>query len=121
VPHSNSITWTNRDQLTTVDRTQPFTFTWTGTSYLVALEGINYDIPSNISTAFRCIAPAGATCFTVPSWILTNMGSTRPNMNQSRSLIGITSAGAPVSFQATGLDHTAAYYVLMQSRNVMFK
>lgn len=121
VPASNPITWTNRDQLTTVKRSQPLTFTWTGTAYLVSLEGINYDVPTNTSTAFRCIAPAGATSFTVPSWILTNIGATRSNAMQSRSLIGIASATAPATFQATGLNSTAATYVLLQAVNVTFQ
>jgi uncharacterized protein (TIGR03437 family) len=121
VPAGNSITWTNRNTLTTVNRSQPLTFTWTGTSYLVSLEGINYDVPTNTSTAFRCIAPAGATSFTVPSWILTNMGTTRTNALQSRSLIGIASATAPATFQATGLNNTVATYVLLQATNVTFQ
>jgi hypothetical protein len=120
VPNSN-ITWTNQSQITTVDRTQPLTFTWSGTSYLVALEGVNYDVPTNSSTAFRCIAPSGATSFTVPPQILANFSPTQANPYSSRSFVSIASATAPVSFQATGLDNTGAYYILQQSTNVTFK
>jgi hypothetical protein len=57
----------------------------------------------------------------VPSWILTNMGTTRTNALQSRSLIGIASATAPATFQATGLNNTVATYVLLQATNVTFQ
>ncbi len=67
VPGSNPITWTNRDQLTTVDRTKPLTFTWTGTSSVVSLEGINYDVPTNTLDCVSLYRTGGATSFTVPS------------------------------------------------------
>lgn len=120
VPNSN-ITWSNRDQLSLVDRTQPLTFNFTGTSYLVSVEGVNYDIPTNTSAAFRCIVPAGATTFTVPNWILANFAPTRTDPLDSRSMIGIASATTPVTFQATGLENTAAFYVLLQGKFVRFQ
>ena len=118
---NNPVTWTNRDQITTVDRTQPLTFNWSGTASLVALEGINYDVPTNTSVEFQCVAPTGATSFTVPNWVLTNFPATRSNSRLANSFLGIATATAPVTFQATGLSNTAASYVLLQGRNVIFK
>ena len=118
---SPAITWTNRGQITTVDRTQPLTFNWSGNSYLVELEGINYDVPTNTSVEFQCVAPAGATSFTVPNWILTNFPATRSNPRLSISFLGIAAATAPINFQATGLTNTAASSVLLQGINVTFK
>ena len=120
VPNT-AITWSNRDQLTTVDRSQPLTFSFSGTSYLVAVEGGNYDAPTNSSAAFRCTVPGGATSFTVPNWILANFSPSRINASASRGIIGISSATTPVSFQATGLDNTAAFYINQQSKAVTFK
>ena len=118
---SPAITWTNRDQITTVDRTQPLTFNWTGTSYMVELQGINYDVPTNTSVEFQCVAPANAATFTVPNWILTNFPATRNNPKLSISFLGIAAATAPVNFLATGLNNTAASFVLLQGINVKFK
>jgi uncharacterized protein (TIGR03437 family) len=118
---SPAVTWTNRSQIIAVDRTQPLTFNWSGTSYLVELEGINYDVPTNTSVEFQCVAPAGATSFTVPNWVLTNFPATRSNPKLSNSFLGIAAATAPVAFQATGLNNTAASYVLLQGINVTFK
>jgi uncharacterized protein (TIGR03437 family) len=118
---SNSVTWTNRDQIATVVRTQPLTFNWSGTAYLVALVGIEYDVPTNTSVEFQCVAPAGATSYTLPNWVLTNFPASRSNTRLSNSFLGIAAATAPVNFQAAGLNNTAAFYVLLQGTNVTFK
>ena len=84
------ITWTNRDQNGTVNRSNPLTLTWSGAgSQSVAILGVNVDEPTNSTALFYCIAPAGASSFTVPSAILSALPATRPNPLQSRGAIYI--------------------------------
>ncbi len=120
VPNT-AISWTNRDQISEVDRSQPLTFNFSGGAYLVSVEGVNYDVPTDTSASFRCIVPGGATSFTVPNQILANIAPTRPDRTQSRGFISIATATQPAAFQASGLDNTAASFILQQSKTVTFK
>jgi uncharacterized protein (TIGR03437 family) len=119
VPGSG-ITWTNRDQITTVDRTQPLTVNWSGTG-AVTVEGVSYDAPTNTSTEFQCQAPAGSTSFTVPAWILANLPFSKIASPSSQALIGISSVSAPVPFTASGLDSGAVVVVSGQEKFVTLK
>lgn len=114
-------TWTNRDQITTIDRTKGLTVTWSGTPANVAVSGMGTDLPTDSSTGFLCMAPAGTTSFTVPAYVLANVPPTRANDNESRSVVALLSATAPVKFTATGLDNSAAFFMLMSAKAVTFQ
>jgi uncharacterized protein (TIGR03437 family) len=102
------VTWTNRLQTNVVDRTQPLTISWSGgdSGQVVAMLGFGDDLPSNSSAVFVCIAPPGATSFTVPTDMLAILPATRPNPLQSNDVIYLMAlSGSSVkSIAAKGLD-----------------
>jgi hypothetical protein len=83
------LTWTNRDQLNKIDRTVPLTISWSGgdAGQIVAVIGFSDDLPSNSSAAFGCIAPPGATSFSVPVDFLSNLPPSRANPLRSKQVI----------------------------------
>jgi uncharacterized protein (TIGR03437 family) len=102
------VTWTNRNQTTTVSRSQPLTLSWSGgdSGQTVGILGFGEDLPTNSSAVFVCIAPAGSSSFTVPTDMLSNLPATRPNPLQSLDVIYLlTLAGSSVqNLNAGGLD-----------------
>ena len=76
---SAPLTWTNRDKIATIDRTQPLALTWTGAAAgkPVGVLGMAVDRPTNASVAFVCVAAPDAAGLTVPSWVLANLPPTR--------------------------------------------
>ena len=97
------LTWTNRDQLVFVDRTQPLTVQWTGGSgSQVAVVGFGVDLPTDSTTVFGCLAPAGATSLSVPAAVLANLPATRPNPLQSKSVIYL--GNAPTGSALSGVS-----------------
>ena len=101
-------TWTNRNQITAVNRTQPLTITWSGgdSGQRVAIVGFGVDSPTNSSAAFGCMAPPGATSFTVPVDVLSNLPPSRANVLHSKDVIYmITLSGSSLqNLGASGLD-----------------
>jgi hypothetical protein len=101
-------TWTNRSQTNTVNRAQPLTVSWSGgdSGQRVAIIGFGVDLPTNSSAAFGCMAPPGATSFTVPTDILSNLPATRANPLQSKDVIYMmTLSGSSIqNLGASGLD-----------------
>ena len=102
------LTWTNRLQTNLVPRTQPLTINWTGgdSGQTVAIIGFGDDLPSNSSTVFACIAPPGATSFTVPTDILSTLPAGRTDPLRSKDVLYLmTLAGGSLKpINATGLD-----------------
>jgi len=119
------LTWTNRDQLTSIDRTQPLTISWTGgdTGQVVTVMGFGVDLPTNSSTAFACIAEAGANSLTVPPAILSNLPPTRGNPLQSKDVIYlVTMPGSSVgNLNAKGLDQGLALFYLVNGKTVVIQ
>jgi uncharacterized protein (TIGR03437 family) len=100
------LTWTNRDQISLVDRTQPLSVSWSteddGSSIILIL-GKSRDIPHNADGGFLCTAAPGDGAFTVPQYIL----GTLPNVTSAGSVsIAVGAAGyrSPQIFSAPGLD-----------------
>lgn len=117
-------TWTNRDQLASITRSQGFTVNWSGSaSNSVFIAGGSVDVPTNSSAIFVCQATPGATSFTVPPDILANIVPARTRLTQS---IGVVYVGewplaSPVSFQATNLDTGALLTAQVIARTVVFR
>jgi uncharacterized protein (TIGR03437 family) len=118
-------TWTNRDQLTLVNRAQPLTITWTGgdTGQVVKIVGFGEDLPTNSSAVFACIAPPGATSFTIPPDILSNLPPTRANPLQSKDVIYlVTLAGSSVqNLDAKGLDQGSSGFYSINGKTVVLQ
>src|SRR5262249_31146186 len=118
-------TWTNRDQITTVDRTQALTVTWSGAAagQTLALLGGNADLPTNSTGLFYCVVPPGATSFSIPPAVLGVVPPTRGNVLQSKGVIYLTSMplanGQP--FSAPGLDAGVIQAVYLSGKTVIFQ
>lgn len=118
------VSWTNQNQLTAVNRSQPLTIAWTGgAGAQAAVVGFGVDLPSDTTTVFGCLAAAGASSLTVPPIVLSNLPPTRPNPLQSKSVIYLLSAPsssiAPIN--AGGLDAGFAGFGYAAAKTVRFQ
>jgi uncharacterized protein (TIGR03437 family) len=117
-----SLSWTNRDQIVMVDRTQSLVLNWTGTtaSQTVTVIGIDSDLPTNSSAMFLCSTPAGASTFTVPPEVLGAIPASRPNALSSKAVIYLISS-SPAAVSASGLTNGQASAVYIGGKTVAFK
>ena len=119
------LVWTGRDQLMVVNRAQPLTISWTGgdPGQIVGIIGIGEDLPTNSSAAFSCIAPIGASSFTVPADILSALPATRANPLQSKDVIYLISVpGSSVqNLNASGLDQGSSAFFLSNGKTVVLQ
>ena len=119
------VTWTNRLQTNVVDRTQPLTVSWTGgdSGQVIALLGFGEDLPTFSSAVFVCIAPPGATSFTIPTDMLSNLPASRQNPLQSKDIIYLlTLAGSSVkNIAAKGLDVGLTSYYSIIGKTVILQ
>ncbi len=112
------LTWTNRDQAATVDRTKPLTLNWSGGGQVMIVGG-SLDYPTNSAAGFVCTAPAGATSFTIPAYILETIPASRLKVSDSVGFIELHSAG---SMQPIGaLNFGAALVDFVNQRSASFK
>jgi uncharacterized protein (TIGR03437 family) len=116
------VTWTNRDQLATFRRSQPLTLNFTGAAdgQTISIIGGVADLPTNSSALFQCIAPSGATSFTVPAAILSTLPATRALPSQSKSVlfVGTLDTGGSASLITAGLDSAVMLPLVLTGRPV---
>jgi hypothetical protein len=119
------LNWTNRDQLVNIDRTKPLTVNWTGGSSgsTVFIAGGATDLPTNSTALFLCVAPPGATSFTVPATALSNIPASRARRLQSPAAlyVGQWSFGNPATFSATGVTFGSFTTAVVGGRTVVFQ
>jgi hypothetical protein len=119
------LTWTNRDQIALVDRSQPLNIAWSGGSGTqVAIVGFAVDLPNNSTTAFGCLAPPGAASFAIPTSVLANISPTRANPLQSKDVIYIGNApnmSSAVNLTGTGLDAGFVAFQYATGKTVIFQ
>ncbi|HZU27783.1 MAG TPA: hypothetical protein VFA04_19790 [Bryobacteraceae bacterium] len=119
------IIWTGQNALLNVPRSQPLTISWSGGSSTdrVGILGFGEDLPSNSSTAFLCVAPEGATSFTIPAAILANVPATRANPLQSKDVIYLLSVpgSATATISASGLNAGSAKFTYVLGKTVIFQ
>jgi hypothetical protein len=119
------LTWTNRDQLLTVNRGQSLPISWSGgaADQTVIVLGFGVDLPSNSTTVFGCLAPAGATSFVVPPLAMANIPATRANPLRSKSVVYLLSYpdSGLVSLNAAGLDKSYAAFTYLNGKTVIFQ
>jgi hypothetical protein len=106
----SAVTWTNRDQINTVDRSSALTLTWTGgnSSQMLIIAGGAADPSAQNAGGFYCLAPATAGTFTVPVSNLANIPQTRPLTGGPTDTFGVIALisvpqGNPPQFNASGL------------------
>jgi hypothetical protein len=119
------LTWTNRSSLFTVSRSQPLNVTWSGGSGAqVFVVGFGVDLPTNSTSVFGCLAPPGATSFTVPAVFLSNFPATRANPLQSKSVIYLGNApntSSARALNASGLTAGYAAFQFVTGKTVFFQ
>lgn len=119
------LTWTNRDQLTVINRATPVTIAWTGAGAndFVGVIGFGEDLPANTSTVFACLAPQGATSLTVPVTALANVPITRPNPLQSKGVLYLVTVpqSSLTTLPASGLDAAYAGFAYISGKTVIFE
>ena len=102
---NSPLTWTNESSISTINRSQGVTLTWTGGdpgSY-VFIQGIDaIRSPLTVTSQFLCIAPIGSGQFTVPAEVLLALPPSDPSGTSFISL-GSYTLGSTIS--ATGLDY----------------
>lgn len=115
-------TWTNQDQISTVSRSQPLTLSWSGAipDQPVGIMGVGSDLPTNSSAVFFCVAPAGASAFTVPAAVIHSLPYGRANPLASKDVIYLISATAS-SFSASGLSLGAPGGGYVLGKTVIFQ
>lgn len=115
-------TWTNRDQITTVDRSQPLTLNWSGavTDEPVTIVAVGSDLPTNSSALAFCVVPAGASSFTVPAQVLAALPPSRINPLASKDVIYLYSVDSS-PLKASGLTVGAASGGYVLGKTVTFQ
>jgi hypothetical protein len=106
------ITWTNRDQITTLNRNTPLTLTWTGgdPSQTMLVVGGAQDNSTHTAGGFMCLVPATKGTFTVPVSILADLQPTKPLTGGPGDSLGglailTVPTGGALTFTATGVDN----------------
>ena len=119
------LTWTNRDQLNNITRSQGFTVNWSGAApnHGVFVAGGVVDVPSNASNIFICRAAPGVNSFTVPPDILANIAPARTRATDSIGAIyfGQWPLTSPVTFTASGIESGAALGAQILVKTVVFR
>lgn len=119
------LTWTNRDQTVIVNRSQPLNVSWSGGSGSnVIIVGFGVDLPTDSTTVFGCVAPDGATSFSIPAMVLANVPPTRPNPLQSKSVIYLgnsPSSSTDAAFNSSGLDTGFVAFRYLTGKTVLFQ
>jgi hypothetical protein len=117
--------WTNRDQLTYVTRSQGFTVAWTGAagSQTVFIAGGGVDLPANSTGMFLCMAKPGDTSLTVPPDVLANVPAGHARLIQSKGVvyIGQWPITSPVPFNASGIDSGLLLGATISGKTVLFQ
>jgi uncharacterized protein (TIGR03437 family) len=120
-----AFTWTGRSNLGTVPRSSPLNLSWSGlaANQYMAIFGGTTDLPTNSSSMFYCLAPAGSSSFTVPPQILSAVPATRGNAFQSKSaiLMWTIAIGNGTPFTASGLDSAYAIGAYVLGKTVAFQ
>lgn len=119
------VNWTNRTSITTVNRSQPLTLTWSGgdSGQVVSIIGFGEDLPTNSSAVFACLAPQGSSSFTVPTDILANLPATRANPLHSKDVIYmmVLSGSSLQNINATGLTAGITSYYSITGKTVVYQ
>jgi uncharacterized protein (TIGR03437 family) len=118
-------TWTNRTNLFTVPRSQALTLNWSGVpaNQYVAIFGGDVDLPTNSAAMFYCLAPAGATSFTIPQQILAAIPPSRTFARQFKAAIYLwtTPTGNGTPFSVQGIDSAYAIGANLLGKTVVFQ
>lgn len=103
------ISWTNRSQITNVNRNQPLTISWSGSGGQLALvSGGAMDAGQSGIGEFACVAPTGASSFEIPTAILQAIPAGAGWLNVGSATLSLFNASGLDAGVAAGLVSTAA-------------
>lgn len=111
-------------------RSSDLTIQWNGGSTSLrnaptTIGGASFNSDGTVGTEFQCTAPAGATTFTVPSWILSTLPPTGSVTSGSetipRGYIWIGQYNTPTTFTAPGLDLGIMTDIFFQGAIIYFQ
>lgn len=112
-----NLNWSNESGISTITRSSGVQVTWTGAASDSTVQITGFSIGGTTSNAagagFTCTASGSAAQFTVPATILQALPASGDFSNSLLSIasgsLGISSASAPVSFSASGLNFGRAF------------
>ena len=117
--------WTNRDQITQIDRSFPINLTWSGgdpASQYALIMGLANDSDSKTSGSFLCLAPMGDGRFTIPVSAFANLPATGANATAFGALIfGAAPSGTPATFTATGIESGFSRFMPLSVKTMQVK
>jgi hypothetical protein len=113
------VVWSNRDQITQVDRAKDLVFTWSGgdDSKLILIGGAGSDMTTQATGLFFCFVPAGPGRFTVPASVLGNLPATGTNAFGALLLGSLPNGNYP-KFTAAGLDWGSIFNAMLAAKTV---
>lgn len=101
--------WTNKASVSSVQRNQGLTVTWTpggNPNGVAAIFGTSYSIPRRVASAMFCFADPQAGTFTIPPYVLNAMvkSESTADVNIPAGSLSVGGFSEVSSFTAEGLD-----------------
>jgi len=123
------LTWTNRDSINVIARSQDLTVRWSGgnpAQEWVSIVGVSMRSAPDVGAAFVCTERAAAGSFTVPSIVLSALPASQTGGALAGIPSGILMVGSspliePNKFRATGLDQGYLTYTTLTGKGVTFQ
>jgi hypothetical protein len=121
------VTWTNRDQISTIDRSQGLTINWVGgnsATQVGLILGFSTDPNTKVSGGFACLASLDTGTFTVQPGNMANLPASTANVQSKLLFVTVPRADQAVKFNtsaAPNLDNGFGLYALGDMRTVTFK
>ncbi len=118
---------TNLDSVKSINRSAPYTITWTGGSasqQAVLIAGGNSDPVTKKAVGFECLVPLAAGSFTVPVASLTTVPASpanKPDTVDGLLIVGAIPYGAFPTFSGPGLDMAFVTYGKLVLRTTRFQ
>ena len=120
-----AFTWTNRNNLSTINRTQALPLSWSGVAanYTVLIAGLAVDIPNNTTSGFICTAHPTDTSFTVPAVVLANLPAQHTRASQSLGVIYVAEMplSNPTAFAAGNVSSGTLMPAQVLGKSVAFQ
>ena len=117
--------WTNRNQITQIDRSFPINITWSGgdpASQYALIMGLANDSDSKTSGSFLCLAPMGDGRFTIPVSAFANLPATGASTTAFGALIfGAAPSGTPATFTANGIESGFGRFMPLSVKTMQVK
>ncbi len=105
-----ALEWTNRAQITTVNRSEPLRITWSGgnpSREIGLILGLSTDSNATAAGYFICVVPLAPGSFTIPAPILSSLpvSGSQSGISLGTLLVGTTLFGSGLTtFTASGID-----------------